>query len=555
MRPVLLAVVLTCWAAPAPAPALAADAFEVEARTLFDELLRVDTSHGAETVLLRPVAARLEDAGVEVEVVEAAPGRGNLIARLRGSGQARPLLLAAHVDVVPVEGQPWTSPPFVPTERDGNLVARGVNDDKAMAAGFVAVVLDLARRHVRLRRDLVLVLTADEETGGALGMGWLSEHRPALGQAEYLLGEDGDLQLSADGGTFEALTVDVAEKVSWSFRLSVKGRPGHSSRPWADGDPVLALSRALVKVGEHRFPPRVLPLVRESLAFEANRSPPALAAALRRTTDAGVVAPDDEPLLAAEPYLNAVTRTTCVVTQLRAAPAPNILPDTAEATVNCRLLPDERLEGFHAQLAAVVGDAAVEVTPLGTAPRQASAVALDSAFLALIRRGHGPSLAGGGGGAYARHRGERQPIHQAPGREGVWRGPTARHAGRARGPCRARPGRASAGPVDSCILPLPSCAGRGRGALNRKSATVVQPSSSPELIEVRPDDNRHSEWVSEQPFFVFLPLSSPLSRLTSSIGLRTRISTTSSHSSVPRLKLSLMVGIASVGADLGPWSC
>jgi acetylornithine deacetylase/succinyl-diaminopimelate desuccinylase-like protein len=289
---------MTCWAAPSRAEP---DAFEAEARSLLDELLRVDTSNGHETAALAPLAARLRDAGVEVEVVEPSPGRGNLVARLPGSGKARPIILAAHVDVVPVEGQPWTSPPFTPTERDGYLVARGVNDDKAMAAGFVALVLDLGRRHVRPKRDLVLVLTADEERGGAQGMGWLAENRPALREAEYLLGEDGDVQLSPDGGAVEAVTVDVAEKISWSFRLAVKGRPGHSSRPWTDGDPVLTLARALVKVGAHRFPARVLPVVREALAFEAGRSPAALSAALKRTADAGVLAPDDEPLVAADP--------------------------------------------------------------------------------------------------------------------------------------------------------------------------------------------------------------------------------------------------------------
>jgi acetylornithine deacetylase/succinyl-diaminopimelate desuccinylase-like protein len=274
--------------------ALGAESMEEDARRTLDALLRVDTSHGNETAALAPLAARLEQAGVKVEILESAPGRGNLVARLPGTGAKRPLLLGAHVDVVPVEGQPWTSPPFTPTERDGYLVARGVNDDKAMAAGFVAIVLEAARQKVRLQRDLLLVLTADEERGGAGGMGWLVEHRPELREAEYMVGEDGDVQLAPGGEAVQTVWVDVDEKASWRFRLVVKGRAGHSSRPWTDRDPVAQLARALVRVAEHRFPARALPVVREALRHMAGGSPPALGAALTRASAAtGALAPTD----------------------------------------------------------------------------------------------------------------------------------------------------------------------------------------------------------------------------------------------------------------------
>src|SRR6267378_5545001 len=114
--------------------ALAAGPVETEARDILDQLLRVDTSHGNETAALRPLLARFQSAGVDAQILESAPGRGNLVARVRGTGKKRPLLLLAHVDVVPVEGQPWTVPPFQVTEKDGFLWGRGINDDKAMAA-------------------------------------------------------------------------------------------------------------------------------------------------------------------------------------------------------------------------------------------------------------------------------------------------------------------------------------------------------------------------------------------------------------------------------------
>ncbi len=140
--------------------ALAAGTVETEAREILDQLLRVDTSHGNETAALQPLVARFQRAGVQAQLLESAPGRGNLVARVRGTGARRPLLLLAHIDVVPVEGQPWTVPPFQPTEKDGYLYARGVSDDKAMAAAFTAIALEAARSPQKLGRDLIVALTA-----------------------------------------------------------------------------------------------------------------------------------------------------------------------------------------------------------------------------------------------------------------------------------------------------------------------------------------------------------------------------------------------------------
>ena len=208
---------------------------EAEAREILDELLRVDTSHGNESAALRPVAARLVKAGIPAEIAEASPGRGNLIARVRGNGSRKPVLLVAHVDVVPVEGQSWTTSPFVPTERDGFLQARGVNDDKAMAAAFVAHCAGGGPQAAP--SSLVIscwCLTAGEETASPSGMPWLAKNRPELREAEIMLNEDGDLQLSADGQRMEAVVVDVTEKMSVNFQLVVKGKGGHSSTPWTD---------------------------------------------------------------------------------------------------------------------------------------------------------------------------------------------------------------------------------------------------------------------------------------------------------------------------------
>jgi acetylornithine deacetylase/succinyl-diaminopimelate desuccinylase-like protein len=359
---------------------------EVEAREILDELLRVDTSHGNESAAQRPVAARLVTAGIPAEIAEASPGHGNLIARVRGNGTKKPVLLVAHVDVVPVEGQSWTSPPFVPTESEGFLQARGVNDDKAMAAAFVAIALDVARSRLQLSRDLLLVLSAGEETASPFGMQWLATNRPELREAEVMLNEDGDLQLSADGQRMEAVVIDVTEKVSVNFQLVVKGKGGHSSTPWTDRDPVRSLGKALVKVGEHRFAARAIPSVREALGLAATRASAPLGPALRRAAaGSGAIAPEDEKLIAADPVLNALIRTTCVVTMLRAAPAANILPDTAEATMNCRLLPDEKLDVIRGELVKVIGDPDVEVRALND-PQFSPVSPINGEVTAAIRK-------------------------------------------------------------------------------------------------------------------------------------------------------------------------
>src|SRR5216683_2120898 len=243
--------------------ALAAGTVETEAREILDQLLRVDTSHGNETAALQPLVARFQRAGVQAQLLESAPGRGNLVARVRGTGARRPLLLLAHIDVVPVEGQPWTVPPFQPTEKDGYLYARGVSDDKAMAAAFTAIALEAARSPQKLGRDLIVALTAGEETGGLAGARWLAQNHRDLIDAELALNEGGALVVAPDLSRMESVEIGVAEKTFQSYALTVKGKGGHSSVPPTDSDPVVTLARALQRVGELRFPAKVLPESRE----------------------------------------------------------------------------------------------------------------------------------------------------------------------------------------------------------------------------------------------------------------------------------------------------
>ena len=394
-KPFLIASLFAMTLAPSvraePVPA-----FEDEARAILDELLRVDTSHGHETAALEPIARRLRKAGVPVEIVESAPGRGNLIARVKGSGKKRPLLLLAHIDVVPIEGQPWTSPPFSPTEKDGFLVARGVGDDKSMAAGIAATALAVAREKTPLARDLIVALTAGEETGGEAGVRWLVAHRRDRIDAELALNEGGPLVLTDDGERVEYAGIGAAEKTYQSFRLTARGKGGHSSMPSPEADTVTHLARALVRIGEHRFPAKILPAARDYLALRASVEKPPLADALRRAAaakpDAAGIAPvtdADDRVLSSNALYNATIRTTCVATQLEGSPADNVLPTTATSVINCRILPDETREGTERALATAIGDPGIEIAALaeiGVAPASPVDSALGREVTEAVKR-------------------------------------------------------------------------------------------------------------------------------------------------------------------------
>jgi acetylornithine deacetylase/succinyl-diaminopimelate desuccinylase-like protein len=353
-------------APPAPPPS-----YDAHYRQLLEQMVTVDTSHGGETKLLEPVAALYREVGVPVQILESAPGRGNLVARLKGSGAKKPLLLLAHVDVVPIEGQPWTVAPFAVTEKDGFLWGRGINDDKAMASAIVALTVELARTHAALTRDVIVALTAGEETGGSAGARWLTENHKELLDAEIALNEGGGTLLTDDFAKLVGVDVGVSEKVFQTFQLVVKGKGGHSSRPPTHGDPVVALARALVKIGEHRFPATVLPETKADFATELPTAEPEYVAALRHAiASAPRIAAADDAVLSKDASYNANIRTTCVTTMLKGSPQDNVLPTTAEASVNCRILPGETRAEVRAALVKAIGDpnvAVVEGAQIGDA--------------------------------------------------------------------------------------------------------------------------------------------------------------------------------------------
>jgi acetylornithine deacetylase/succinyl-diaminopimelate desuccinylase-like protein len=356
----------------AVAPACAADpsADRQGFRDIYRELVEINTtdSVGDSVRAAEAMAARLRAGGIppeDIRVLSSGPRKGNLVARLRGSGARRPLLLLAHLDVVEAKREDWDSDPFKLVEVDGYFRARGAIDDKAMAAIFVANLIEYAREGYRPERDIILALTADEELSDSPhnGVRWLLAHHRNLIDAEFALNEGGGGALR-NGAPFR-LAVQLAEKVYQTYLLEVTDRGGHSAAPRRD-NPIYRLSEALQRLAAFDFPPRLNLVTRGFFERMADSETPATAEAIKAllagSTDAAALAP-----LTNRPDYNAQIRTTCVATMLEAGHAENALPQTARATVNCRIMPQESIDEVGRTLVRVIADEKVAVIPKGTA--------------------------------------------------------------------------------------------------------------------------------------------------------------------------------------------
>jgi acetylornithine deacetylase/succinyl-diaminopimelate desuccinylase-like protein len=345
------------------------------ARAIFKELIEINTtdSTGDVTKASEAAAARLRAGGFapdDVQVVGPSPKKRNLVARLRGTGRAKPVLLIAHLDVVEARRSDWSFDPFVFLERDGYYYGRGTSDIKNGAATLVADFVRLKQENFKPDRDLIVALTADEEGGTANGVDWLLQNRRDLIDAEYCLNLDGgggELQK----GVKIANELQTSEKVYLSFVLETKNVGGHSSLPVRD-NAIYHLAEGLARLAAYEFPVRLNETTR---AFFERMSGVEKGETARDMKAVAVPRPDPAAaarLAAASAYYNALMRTTCVATRLEAGHADNALPQLARATVNCRLLPDESPGGVQDALVRVLADPAIAVTA-ANAPRPSPA--------------------------------------------------------------------------------------------------------------------------------------------------------------------------------------
>jgi len=337
-------------------------------RDIYKELVEINTtdSVGDTVRAAEAMAARLRAAGLsaaDVQVLSSGPRKGNLVARLRGTGARGPILLLAHIDVVEARREDWQTDPFVLQETGGVFRGRGTADNKAMAASFVANLIEYVKDGFKPDRDIIVALTADEELSNSPhnGVRWLLQNHRALINAELAINEGG-------GGTLRngkpvRNSVQLAEKLYQSYQLEVTDRGGHSAAPRRD-NPIYRLSRALTRLADYEFPVRLNAVTRAYFerirATEEGEVADAIRALLAGNLHERTLAP-----LTGNPNLNAQIRTTCVATVVEAGHAENALPQTARATVNCRVLPDQSVSDVEATLARVIDDPVVKVAPLG----------------------------------------------------------------------------------------------------------------------------------------------------------------------------------------------
>jgi acetylornithine deacetylase/succinyl-diaminopimelate desuccinylase-like protein len=350
----------------------AAEALSPQQQLAFDiykELVEIntvtatgDTARAAEAMAARLRAAGFADA--DVHAFAPAPRKGNLVARLRGTGARKPILLLAHLDVVPANREDWSVDPFKLIEKDGYFYARGSGDDKYMAAAFITNLIRYKQEGYKPDRDIIMALETDEEIldRDGLGIQWLLKNHRDLIDAEFALNEGGGVGLK-DGKPIRN-SVQTSEKVSLSYQLDVKNRGGHSSVPSKD-NAIYHLAEGLVRLSKFSFPLKLNQTTRayfeRTAQFEGEQTAADMRAALSDKPDPAAMS---FVRLAANPVYNAQLRTTCVATMLEGGHAVNALPQLARAKVNCRIMPGESVDEVKATLERVLADDQITVTQL-----------------------------------------------------------------------------------------------------------------------------------------------------------------------------------------------
>ena len=342
------------------------------AHDIYKELVEINTvtPSGDTGKAADAMAARLRAAGFpesDVQVFKPAPRKGDLIARLRGSGTRRPMLLMAHIDVVEARREDWTTDPFKLVEKDGYFYARGSGDDKFMAATFVSNMIRYKQEGYKPERDIILLLETDEEIldRNAVGVQWVLKNHRDLIDAEFALNEGG--RVGTRNGKVLRNDIQTSEKVPVDFSFEVKNAGGHSSVPSKD-NAIYHLAGGLNRLAAFDFPMKLNETTSTWLEEAAGFEDPQMRADMIAVASAH---PDPAAAarLSAKPVYNAQLRTTCVATLLEGGHADNALPQRAQATVNCRVLPGESIEEVQKTLVRVVNDDQVSVTPTWVAAK------------------------------------------------------------------------------------------------------------------------------------------------------------------------------------------
>lgn len=367
MRLAPLVLVASLVAIPAPAVDPPRAAYDEMAVDLLRQYLQVDTTNppGNELKAARFYKEILDREGIPAEIDEFAPGRANLLATLKGTGTRRPLILANHMDVVPADAGRWTAPAFAGFVKDGLVYGRGAQDMKSEGILQLVAMIRARRERLPLDRDILFLATADEEVDFAGALRALSPEgwRDRLEKAEYFVTEGGENVIGDDGKPLY-FGIDTAEKGPFWLRLTTTGTPGHGSRPLADSAPN-RLVRALERIRLHKTEMKVLPGVQRFFRDQAT-SMTGPRAEWYRDLRTALLDPEAALALYEDREASALLRNTISITVVKAGYKTNVIPGSAEAELDVRLLPGEDPQAFLAELRGVIDDAQVQVAPIGT---------------------------------------------------------------------------------------------------------------------------------------------------------------------------------------------
>ena len=318
---------------------------EEEVANLLSELIQIDTTNppGNETKAAKYLAEDLKKDGFKCELFESAPNRGSVVSRLKGTGEKPNLILLSHLDVVAANPKEWSEPPFSGKIKDGYVWGRGALDMKGMTAVETMVFKLLKRNKVKLKGDVILAATADEEKGGEAGAGWLVRNHPEKVKADYVINEGGGMALPANGKSI--FTIQTAEKGIYWFKVKAKGRPGHGSVPGTADNAIMRMNKVVEKLGNHRSKIVLVHTVKEFLNEVAKENEVVKKAVTALYKDLSVgdqildLLAETDKVMAEE--LRARLRMTVTPTIIHGGVKENIIPSECEAVFDCRVLPGQ----------------------------------------------------------------------------------------------------------------------------------------------------------------------------------------------------------------------
>lgn len=350
----------------------------------YRDLIQIDTRHGKETKAVEYLRQVIEGEGIPTQTFALDPARANLVARLKGNGSKRPLLILAHTDVVGVQPEKWPVDPFSAAIKDGYVWGRGSVDDKPLLAANLMVFLLLHRNHVALDRDVIFLAESGEEadtTGVGINF-MVDKHYDAI-DAEYSLTEGGGATI--DNGKVISMNIGTAEKLPARARLVATGHSGHGSVPRLD-NALVHLGAAVEKVGTWQTPMRLNDTTRTFFEKLASISSPDKAARYNALLNPATAGAAQQYLRENEPQLYSMLRTSIVPTRLQAGVADNVIPSQAEATLDIRALPDENIPNFYAAMAKLIDDPSVKIVPMPMTRPPSPAGRLDTEMYRVLQQ-------------------------------------------------------------------------------------------------------------------------------------------------------------------------